>query len=96
MNKAFGNPPEIVAAATEFEAAIPRMWETRNPITHPSDDARLDDVAWFSMLVELKPGGGVEYLVDPQYAHHGAAEKLATTLLEFLRSGLQDSIAADA
>lgn len=91
--KAFGKPAEIVEAAEEFKQAIPRMWETRNPLTHPSDDSRLDDVAWFSGLVELKAGGSVEYLVDPRYSHHNAALKFADAMLVYLRAGVCDSIA---
>ncbi len=92
--KVFGNPTVVVAAAQEFADAIPRMWEMRNPITHASDDDRLDRVAWFSMLVELRNDGSVGYLVDPRHQHHEAAVKLATLLLEFLRSRLRESIAA--
>lgn len=90
--RAFGRPPELVAAAKEFEAAIPRMWETRNPITHPSDDDRLDQMTWFSALVELKPDGSAEHVIDPRYQHHEAAVKFAETLLEYLRAGVRDSL----
>jgi hypothetical protein len=37
----------------------------------------------------------VEYLVDPRYQHHNAAETLAEALLGFLRSGLRESLKAD-
>lgn len=89
--KDFDAPAEIVAALTEFEAAIPNLRAARNPLTHPSDDARLDDVGWFSALVRLLPDGRVEYLVDPRYRHHDAAETLSQALLVFLRRGLSQA-----
>jgi len=86
--KAFDDPLEIVTALAAYEAAIPNLRAARNPITHPSDDARLDDVGWFSALVRFLPDGKVEYLVDPRYAHNVAALTLADGLLAFLREGL--------
>jgi len=85
VNKAFGSPQEVVSALSAFEDAVPRLREARNPLTHPSDDARLDDVGSFSALVRLDVGGGVVYLVDPRHEHHDAAERLAAELLRYLR-----------
>ena len=62
--RVFGNPPTLVAAAASFSSAIPQFKETRNALTHPSDDAWLDNYATFSSAVKLLPGGGVEQLVD--------------------------------
>lgn len=84
MNKAFGDPPEVTDALAAFEAAIPALRRIRNPLTHPSDDRRLDDVAWFDAVVKLQPGGGVEYLVDPRYGHHEAALELGRALRSYL------------
>jgi len=87
--KVFDSPPEIVAALEEFDAAIPKLRSARNPLTHASNDARLDDVGWFSALIRFKDDGGVDYLVDPRYQHHDAAKALAKALLGFLRTGLR-------
>lgn len=70
--KRFDRPPEIVQALEIFNLAIPRLRSARNPLTHPSDDDRLDDMAWFNAVVNLKADGSVEYLVDPRYGHHDA------------------------
>lgn len=87
--KVFDAPLEIVEALKAFDAAVPRLRAVRNPLTHASDDARLDDVGWFSALVRLRPGGHVEYLVDPRGEHQDAAEALAGSMLAYLRSGLR-------
>lgn len=87
--KVFGSPQEVVDALAEFDAAVPNLRMARNPLTHPSDDDRLDDVGWMSALVRFGNGGAVEYLVDPRYDHHDAAERLAQSLLGYLRAGLR-------
>lgn len=85
----FGHPQEIVDALAAFDAAMPNLRKARNPLTHPSDDARLDDVGWLSALVRYRADGSVEYLVDPRFQHHTAAEELADAVLTFLRRGLR-------
>lgn len=87
--KVFDSPPEVVDVLAMFDAAIPHLRAARNPLTHASDDPRLDDVGWFSALVRFRSNGSVEYLVDPRYQHHDAAEGLATALLSYLRAGLR-------
>ncbi len=88
ISKVFDKPPAVVDALTAFDADIPYLRKARNPLTHASNDARLDDVAWFSALVRYRPNGLVEYLVDPRDHHHDAAEALASALLAYLRAGL--------
>lgn len=85
----FDSPAEVVDALATFDAAIPNLRAARNPLTHASDDQRLDDVGWLSALVRFRSNGSVEYLVDPRYEHHDAAESLATALLSYLRAGLR-------
>ncbi len=85
----FDSPQAIVDALTAFDAAIPNLRKARNPLTHISNDARLDDVLWFSSLVKAKPDGSVGYLVDPRYQHHEAARQLGQELVSYLRAGLQ-------
>ena len=75
--RVFEPPAEAVRALGEFESAVPQLRRARNPLTHPSDDPRLDDVAWFSALVRLHDHGSVQYLVDPRHHHHEAAAVLA-------------------
>jgi hypothetical protein len=87
--KVFESPDAVAQALKRFNLAIPNLRSARNPLTHASNDARLDDVAWFSSLVRLGSDGSVEYLVDPRYEHHQAAEDLAEALLAFLRAGLR-------
>jgi hypothetical protein len=89
--KVFDAPTEIFVALAAFEAAVPNLRAARNPLTHASDDARLDHVGWFSALVRLLPNGRVEYLVDPRYQHHETAKALAEALLAFLRRGLRQA-----
>lgn len=86
--RVFGAPPAVVHALDQFDTAIPKLREARNPLTHASNDPRLDDVAWFSSLVRMNFDGSVETLVDPRYGHHEAAEALAEALLAELRAGL--------
>ena len=75
---------DIVDALAAFEEAIPALREIRNPLTHPSDDKRLDNVAWFDAVVRLLPHGAVEYLVDPRHGHHDAAVGLSAALWSYL------------
>lgn len=93
VNKAFDDPQEISDAVAVFEAEIPELRNIRNPLTHASDDERLDDVAWFSAVVRLgsTSPGSVEYLVDPRYRHHEATEAFASAILSYLRAGLRGS-----
>lgn len=86
VNEAFGDPPEVVEALADFEAAIPALREIRNPLTHPSDDARLDDVAWFDSVVKLRPDGDVDYLVDPRYSDHDKALEFSSQLCGYLQA----------
>lgn len=91
--KVFGTPPEIADALSAFNRAIPNLRKIRNPLTHPSDDDRLDAFAAFSSAVLLHPDGSVEELVDPRYEHHDAAIALADRLQGFLRTHTQTAIA---
>ncbi len=84
----FENPGEVREGLAAFDAAIPHLRKIRNALTHPGEDGRLDQVAWFSKVVELKAGGNAETLLDPRYGHHEAAEALASVLQDFLRRGL--------
>ena len=45
-------------------------------VTHVADNRGADDVIYFGEAVRLRPGGGVEYLVDPRYEHHDALGRL--------------------
>lgn len=93
--KIFDSPPEVVDALATFDGAIPHLREARNPLTHPSDDKRLDNVAWFDALVRLWANGSVESLLDPR-DQHGAVEALAEVLLAYLRGGLTGPAATPA
>jgi len=70
--KVFGQPQERVDAQAEFVVGIPKLRVIRDPLTHPNDNDELDEVAWFSSAVKLKPDGSVE-LVDPRYEQHEVA-----------------------
>jgi hypothetical protein len=89
--RVFDSPDDVIRALERFEEAVPNLRAVRNPLTHASNDGRLDDVAWFSSLVRLDPAGSVESLLDPRHGDHDAAEELAATLLTYLRAGLRDS-----
>lgn len=88
INKTFDHPAEIVDALASFDQAVPHLRSIRNPLTHPSDDNRLDGVAWFDSVVRLLPNGSVEYLVDPRYEHHDAALELSRALGTYLQAEL--------
>jgi hypothetical protein len=89
INNALGEPSEVVDALAAFEVAIPALRRIRNPLTHPSDDERLDGVAWFDAVVKLQPDGAVEYLVDPRYSHHDAALEFIHALSRYLEREVQ-------
>jgi hypothetical protein len=97
MDKPFGHPQEIKDALAAFDEIVPELKKHRNARTHPSDDARLDDVVSLSAAVRLKPvyRGGVTYLVDPRYQHHDAALELLTAIETYLREHLQKRRAED-
>ncbi len=86
INKTFDHPAEIVDALATFDQAVPSLRSIRNPLTHPSDDNRLDGVAWFDSVVKLQPNGSVEYLLDPRYEHHDAALELSRALGTYLQA----------
>ena len=79
---------DIVDALASFDQAVPNLRSIRNPLTHPSDDNRLEGVARFDSVVRLLPNGSVEYLVDPRYEHHDAALKLSRALETYLQPDL--------
>jgi hypothetical protein len=91
----FGQPSELVDAQKKFGEGIPNLSTIRNPLTHPNDNDELDEVAWFSSAVKLKPDGSVETLVDPRYEQHEVATGYHSALTMFLRAHLQSAIAAD-
>ena len=91
----FGQPPELVDAQKKFGEAFPKLSTIRNPLTHPNDNDELDEVAWFSSAVKLKPDGSVETLVDPRYEQHEVATGYHLALTTYLRAHLQSAVAAD-
>ena len=93
--KVFGQARELVEAQAKFEAGIPNLRVIRNPLTHPNDNDELDEVAWFSSAVKLKPDGSVETLVDPRYLQHEVATGYHSTLTEYLRARVRSAIAAN-
>lgn len=93
--KVFGQPRELVDAQAEFEAGIPNLRMIRNPLTHPNDNDDLDDVAWFSSAVKLKPDGSVEELVDPRYEQHEVATGYHLALAAYLRAHVHSAITAN-
>lgn len=92
--KVFKLPPELLDAQAEFDRRIPRLKTIRDPLTHPNDDSKLDDVGWFSSVIRTSGDGTVETLVDPRYHHHDAAMAYADALTAFLRAHVAAAIAA--
>ena len=86
--KVFDSPNVIIRALNDFDESIPNLRRARNPLTHPSDDSRLDDFGWFAALVRLLPNGNVQYLIDPR-DHHQPARDLVEALLSYLRAGIR-------
>lgn len=88
--RVFGSPGPLVEAEEKLGSAIPKLKTIRNPLTHPSDNDELDQVAWFSAVVNLLPDGSVERLVDPRFEQHDAAMAYHEALTMFLRARLRD------
>lgn len=88
-------PQSVVDALAAFDVAIPKLKDIRDPITHPNNDARLSQVAWFSSIVTLHPGGRVEYLVDPDSHQHDAALALTRAVAAHCQGVITDAIAAE-
>lgn len=86
MLKAFDKPQQIFDALQTFNDDIPNLRRIRNPLTHTDDTDRLDNVTWFSSIVELEGSGRVKDLVDPRYGHHDAALALARAIESYLDS----------
>lgn len=93
--KVFGQPQELVDAQAEFDVGIPNLRVIRNPLTHPNDNDELDEVAWFSSAVKLKPDNSVEELVDPRYGQHEVATAYHLALAKYLRARVHSAMAAD-
>jgi hypothetical protein len=51
--KVFKQPRELLEAQASFDAAIPNLRVIRNLLTHPNDDDKLDEVAFFSSALNL-------------------------------------------
>ncbi len=95
VTKVWGEPQDLVDAGAAFDDGIPNLRKIRDPLTHPNDDDRLDNVAWLGALMNLDGDGGVTYLIDPRYNHHDVALEYSRVLIEFLRAHVKASIAAD-
>ncbi len=95
FGRVLGVQQGLLDAQAAFEAAIPRLREIRNPLTHPNDDDKLDQVGWFSSVVSTEPDGRVSDLVDPRYGHHGAAMAYHAALTAYLRAHVTASIESD-
>lgn len=93
--KVFGQPQCLVATQTDFESSIPNLRAIRDPLTHPNDNDKLDEVAWFSSAVKLKPDGTVEELVDPRYRHHEVAMKYHAELTSYLQAHVRSALQAN-
>lgn len=83
MLKSFKRPAKLVTALEEFEAAVPKFKQFRNPSTHMGDD-RLDDVITSFAAIRLLANGDADYLVDPRYQQHDAAIELLDFVHKFL------------
>lgn len=92
--KVFGKPDDLINAQTDFRVTIPALKKIRNALTHPNDDDRLDDYVTFSAGVRLRRDGKVDYLVDPRYHHHEAAQRYLGLLQAYLRQHVGVAIAA--
>lgn len=88
--RTFNKPQELVDALAAFDAAVPRLKDLRDPLTHPADDRKLDSIIWAGGHAELDfgPLRRVRYPVDSRYQHHDAAVTLGTLLRGWLKDGL--------
>ncbi len=74
----------VSALLDALDSEIPRLREYRNAMTHSLDDG-LKNAAWFGQfVVELLPGGGVEYILDTRDRQHDALERFFDGLIEVL------------
>ncbi|MFD4640763.1 hypothetical protein ACFWN2_25840 [Lentzea sp. NPDC058436] len=93
--RVFGRPQELLDAQRAFEDVLPSLREIRNSLIHPNDNEKLDNVAFFSSVLELLPGGEVRQLVDPRYGQHNAAMEYHAVLTAYLRARVAAAIRAD-
>ncbi|MEV6242470.1 hypothetical protein [Lentzea sp. NPDC051838] len=90
--KVFGQPQELLDAQRAFEDVLPSLREIRNALIHPNNDEKLDNVAFFSSVIRLLPGGEVRQLVDPRYGQHDAAIDYHAMLTAYLRAHVAAAI----
>ncbi len=95
FGRVLGPQQGLLDAQAAFEAAIPKLRDIRNPLTHPNDDEKLDRIGWFSSVVSTDADGRVRDLVDPRYGHHDAAMAYHAVLVSYLRAHVAASIQAD-
>ena len=60
----------VEKAVSDLQAEAPDLQDFRDQVTHVEDNRGADDVIYFGEAVRLRPGGRVEYLVDPRYRQH--------------------------
>lgn len=75
---------EVEEALDELVREAPLLREFRDAITHPEDNRTADDIVYFTDAVRLRPGGGVEYVLDPRWRTHDALERLAAATRDAL------------
>lgn len=61
---------EVDRALADLRREAPHLETFRHQVTHVEDNRGADDVVYFGEAVRLRPGGRVEYLVDPRYRQH--------------------------
>lgn len=88
-------PVELVEAVKRFDIGVPNLKAFRNALAHPSDDARLDSIVFFSSAKYLDFLTGIAVdLVNPLGAHHDYAMNLCGTLVTFLQNHITAAIKA--
>ena len=75
----------VAVALKTFDVAIPHLRKLRNPLTHPSNDKRLDNIKYLVSAehVEDFKHRGTVYL-DPDSEHHEAALALSEAMDTYL------------
>lgn len=81
----------VEQALAELRAEAPYLETFRHQVTHVEDNRGADDVVYFGQAVRLKPGGDVEYLVDPRYRQND----LLAALVDLTEAALRTLAATD-
>lgn len=60
----------VKAARDDLDTEVPGLLAFRDQVTHVEDNRGADDIAYFGDAVRLRPGGRIDYVLDPRHRLH--------------------------